>query len=270
MVFYKYSGSGNDFLITHAFKEQDFSLLAKQICHRHEGFGTDGLVVLLPHAHYPYTWDFYNSDGSRANMCGNASRCVGLHAYKHQLAPKNHTFLAGKREISISIEEPNIVESNLGHFQILENISQLQIAKQATLKSFLKEIATWHLIDTGVPHLVGFVKEKTHLDSLDLNDLKALRHLFNANVNIAYIKDEKTIFLHTYERGVENITLACGTGMGAVFVIAHLNYHLNSSATLIPTSQDRLNLSLKDKQIFYKGIVRYIGMSVTEPNLLLP
>ncbi|AFI05318.1 diaminopimelate epimerase [Helicobacter cetorum] len=266
MVFYKYSGSGNDFLITQSLKKQDFSHLAKLVCHRHEGFGADGLVVILPHNHYEYAWDFYNSDGSKALMCGNASRCVGLHAYKHKIAPKHHTFLANKREISIHIEEPNIVESNLGNYQILEKISALKCEKSFSNSAILEDILTFYLIDTGVPHLVGFVKSKQLLSSLNPLELRALRFKFNANVNIAYIQDEKNIFLQTYERGVEDFTLACGTGMAATFIAAHTFYNTLTKATLIPKSNEYLELSLKNNEIFYKGGVHYIGMGIFEPN----
>ncbi|MFP6123747.1 diaminopimelate epimerase [Helicobacter pylori] len=262
MVFYKYSGSGNDFLIVQSFKKKDFSNLAKQVCHRHEGFGADGLVVVLPSKDYDYEWDFYNSDGSKAGMCGNASRCVGLFAYQHAIASKNHVFLAGKREISIRIEEPNIIESNLGNYKILDTIPALKCKKFFTNNSVLENIPTFYLIDTGVPHLVGFVENKEWLNSLNTLELRALRHEFNANINIAFIENEETIFLQTYERGVEDFTLACGTGMAAVFIVARIFYNTPKKATLIPKSNESLELSLKNDEIFYKGIVRYIGMSI--------
>ncbi|GAA7601868.1 diaminopimelate epimerase [Helicobacter pylori] len=262
MVFYKYSGSGNDFLIVQSFKKKDFSNLAKQVCHRHEGFGADGLVVVLPSKDYDYEWDFYNSDGSKAGMCGNASRCVGLFAYQHAIASKNHVFLAGKREISICIEEPNIIESNLGNYKILDVIPALRCEKFFTNDSVLENIPTFYLIDTGVPHLVGFVKNKGLLNSLNMLELRALRHAFNANINIAFIENKETIFLQTYERGVEDFTLACGTGMAAVFIAARIFYNTPEKAALIPKSNESLELSLKNDEIFYKGVVRYIGMSV--------
>ncbi|MGL2885635.1 diaminopimelate epimerase [Helicobacter pylori] len=262
MVFYKYSGSGNDFLIAQSFKKKDFSNLAKQVCHRHEGFGADGLVVVLPSKDYDYEWDFYNSDGSKAGMCGNASRCVGLFAYQHNIAPKEHVFLAGKREISIRIEEPNIIESNLGNYKILDTIPALRCKNFFSSDSVLEHISTFYLIDTGVPHLVGFVKNKGLLNSLNTLELRALRHEFNANINIAFIKNKETIFLQTYERGVEDFTLACGTGMAAVFIAAYLFHNTPKKATLIPKSNEFLELSLKNDEIFYKGVARYIGMSV--------
>ncbi|WP_104744198.1 diaminopimelate epimerase [Helicobacter acinonychis] len=262
MVFYKYSGSGNDFLITQSFKKRDFSNLARQVCHRHEGFGADGLVVVLPSKDYDYEWDFYNSDGSQAGMCGNASRCVGLFAYQHHIAPKNHVFLAGQRKISICIEEPNIIESNLGSGDILEIISTSGGKKSFSNDSVLASIPTFYLIDTGVPHLVGFVKKKELLNSLNILELRALRHASDANVNIAFIENKKTIFLQTYERGVEDFTLACGTGMAATFFAANAFYNTPRNATLIPKSNEHLELSLRDNEIFYKGAVRYIGMSV--------
>lgn len=72
----KYNASGNDFVIFHTFKEQDFSGLAMKLCHRQSGIGADGLIVLLPHDTYDFKWKFYNSDGSDAAMCGMAQELV--------------------------------------------------------------------------------------------------------------------------------------------------------------------------------------------------
>ncbi|HFU75246.1 MAG TPA: diaminopimelate epimerase, partial [Arcobacter sp.] len=73
MTVTKYSASGNDFIIIIRKKKKDRSKLAKRLCHRQNGVGADGLVVVMPHAEHDFEWDFYNADGSRATMCGNAS-----------------------------------------------------------------------------------------------------------------------------------------------------------------------------------------------------
>ncbi len=109
---------------------------------------------------------------------------------------------------------------------------------------------------------MGFVENKEWLNSLNTLELRALRHEFNANINIAFIENKETIFLQTYERGVEDFTLACGTGMAAVFIASCIFYNTPKKAALIPKSNESLELSLKNDEIFYKGAVRYIGMSV--------
>ncbi|WP_163498761.1 diaminopimelate epimerase [Helicobacter suis] len=250
MHLYKYCASGNDFLITSQFKSGGYSALAKQVCHRHYGFGADGLVVLLPHSELAYTWEFYNADGSEASMCGNASRCAGFYAYKQGLAPCQHAFLSKAGIIQVEVQSLSqtlaIVESNLGIPKWLQTLNL--------------EGKTWYLLDTGVPHLVHFVPSLKQIPSTKIALMQTLRERFNANVNIACIIDDHTIYLATYERGVEDITLACGTGMAAVFMAAYQEYHLMPQATLIPPSQEKLSLCLKDNEVYFKGRVEYVGM----------
>ncbi|PAF51646.1 diaminopimelate epimerase [Helicobacter sp. 13S00477-4] len=255
MVLHKYSGSGNDFLISHSFKKDSRSELAKKLCDRHSGFGADGFVVLLPHTKYAYEWEFYNSDGSGANMCGNASRCAAHYAYSQGLAPAKHTFLTQAGEVKVSVMG-EVVLSDIGTYQII---------KKMNLKE--KEYGgDWYLIDTGVPHLVHFVDNAEKIPKNKTHFLKEMRLHYNANVNIAYIQDKENIFLSTYERGVEGITLACGTGMAAVFVIGNLYYNINPKATLIPLSQDKLTLSFEGKNILYEGRVQRIGICIPFQN----
>ncbi|WP_104749292.1 diaminopimelate epimerase [Helicobacter cynogastricus] len=255
MLLHKYCASGNDFLITHQFTPQDRSALAKEVCDRHYGFGADGLVVLLPHSEHAYTWEFYNADGSCASMCGNASRCVGLYAYHQGLASLKHTFLSGAGVISLEVLSLNpqggIVQSNLG---VPKRLESLQLEGQ-----------TWHLLDTGVPHLVHFVDHPNKIPTHKTPQMQALRTRFNANVNIACITDSHTIRLATYERGVEDITLACGTGMAAVFVAARKEHHLTPQATLIPPSGEALNWYLKGHEVCFKGQVHFIGFILEKP-----
>ncbi|GMB91785.1 diaminopimelate epimerase [Helicobacter ailurogastricus] len=252
MHLYKYCASGNDFLITHHFKPSNRQTLAKELCNRHFGFGADGLVVLLPHDQHAYTWEFYNADGSLADMCGNASRCVGLYAYEQTLAPKKHSFLSGAGVISVEVLEVTqsggVVQSNLGAPKWLDT---LDIQGQE-----------WALIDTGVPHLVHFVASLEDIPKAKTPTMQALRQQFNANVNVAYIKDPQTIHLATYERGVEDITLACGTGMAAVFV-AGLKRGVEAKARCIPPSKEVLTLGLEKDEVLFSGAVKKVGRCLT-------
>ncbi|WP_120944585.1 diaminopimelate epimerase [Helicobacter labacensis] len=249
MHLYKYCASGNDFLITHQFSPKDRHALAKQVCKRHYGFGADGLVVLLPHAKYAYTWEFYNADGSCAAMCGNASRCVALYAYQQGLAPRKHAFLSTAGVIHVEVLEcegnRGVVQSNLGNPKRLESLEL--------------EGQVWDFIDTGVPHLVHFVDHPSQIPTHKTPQMQDLRARFDANVNIAHIQDPHTIKLATYERGVEEITLACGTGMAAVFVCAHYRHHTPPQASLIPPSGETLNLRLEKDGVYFKGEVLRVG-----------
>ncbi len=257
MVVYKYCANGNDFLIFHSFVKKNRATLAKRICNRFSGIGADGLVVLLPHSKYAYEWEFYNSDGSIAEMCGNASRCAGHYAYSLGLAKKTHSFLSRAREIKVSVNK-SVVASNLGRYKDIKKLENLENIKGLDIES------SWYYINTGVPHLVCFVKQKSDLPTHKTKLMESLRKRFNANVNFAYMIDSTALQVCTYERGVEDITLACGTGMAACFVVGHLFCNLQKQVKAIPPSLQPLNLWLEDKEIYLKGAVSKVGICTIE------
>lgn len=236
----KYSASGNDFLIFHTFIEKDRSSLAVKICDRYNGIGADGLIVLLPYEKLDFKWQFYNSDGSIAAMCGNGSRAAAHYAYSYGLADKNLKFLTGAGVIKAYVKD-NIVKTQLSD----------PFIKEKEIKEFNKN---WWLIDTGVPHLVAFSDE---IKNFNLDEAKKLRNIYNANVNLAKVKDGK-IYIRTYERGVENETMACGTGMAAAFYRAYLENLVLDEAKVYPKSKEELILSIKDKKLYLKGEVKKI------------
>lgn len=242
MFFSKYSASGNDFIITHLFKHNviPYSKLAQKICNRHEGIGADGLIVLKPHDSYDYEWEFYNQDGSVASMCGNGSRAAGAYAVNMNLADRNHRFLSGAGVINIRVDN-NMVESELGIANIID-------------KNILEANSSWWLIDTGVPHLVTFGDDIFELDSSVMSEL---RHKYNANVNVAKIEC-KYISIRTFERGVEGETLACGTGMAAMFYRLLLEGCAMNMQAFKPASKELVYLREDNKSLFLKGEVRKV------------
>ncbi len=316
MFLTKYSANGNDFLITTAFKGANRANLAQKLCNRHNGIGADGLVVLLPHNRFAYKWEFYNADGSKANMCGNASRCVAHYAHHNKIAPKNHSFLSGAGEIKVRVAG-NEVEVNLGKVRILreniienimgfkdsakkQNVNSSIVSEKSGLRSheqgnktnglLTKRVASlpdlspqdefalnFTLLDSGVPHLVAFVPSAILADFMPTKDsprdsqtdlqkrsqnlaqnlafLKNLREKYNANVNLATIHSKDEISLLTYERGVENITLACGTGMCAIYYLAKTQNLIYDKAMLIPPSGDKIALRLENDEVCFKGKV---------------
>ncbi len=112
---------------------------------------------------------------------------------------------------------------------------------------------SWWLIDTGVPHLVHFTQ---NIEKFDIEEARELRHKYNANVNIAFIDADKNIKVRTYERGVEDETLACGTGMAACFYRAYSEEKIPNSIEVYPKSGDTLYLGMNDKTITFKGVVK--------------
>ena len=238
MTYTKYSASGNDFVIFHTFIKKDYASLAIELCNRTEGIGADGLIVLVPHDDYDFEWLFYNSDGSDAAMCGNGTRACAHYAFVNNLAPASMQFLTEAGAIK-SIVENNIVETQLTQPNVLK-------------ETFEQDGFSWWLVDTGVPHLVSIVDD---LDVYDKELCRKMRVEYNANVNFAKIIDGK-IFVRTYERGVEDETLACGTGMAACFLRANNLDLVPSQTTVYPKSNEELTLTRQGDTLFFKGAVK--------------
>ena len=235
----KYSANGNDFVIFHTFLKEDRSDLAKELCHRQDGVGADGLIILLPHSEYDFEWQFYNADGSEAEMCGNGSRAAAHYAYTNGLAPAKMRFLTLAGEIKAEVDG-DMVLSELTPPKILA-------------KDVQHDGKIWWKIDTGVPHMVTFVDD---IENFDIESARELRHKENANVNIAKVLEDGNMRVRTYERGVENETLACGTGMAACFYRALQEGLIKDDIEVYPTSGETLYLGMNEKTITFKGRVR--------------
>ena len=236
MTVTKYSANGNDFVMFIAQEKADRSALAKKLCHRQNGVGADGLVVLLPHNDYDFEWEFYNSDGSQADMCGNASRAVAHYAHEKGISKDNKSeFLTGAGVIRAAIN---------GLYVVSDMVEPNIIAKDIEAYG-----ENWWLIDSGVPHLVAV---RDDIETFDLEQAKALRQKYNANVNICKVEND-TMYVRTYERGVEDETLACGTGMVACFIRNHKEGKIPDQVKVHPKSEDELYVSYED------GIYRFGG-----------
>jgi diaminopimelate epimerase len=247
MIVSKYSASGNDFVIFHTFLKKDRTKLAKELCDRQNGVGADGLIVILPHEKYDFEWQFYNADGSIAEMCGNGSRAAAHYAYVNGLAPKKMKFLSLAGVIEAEVDG-DIVESQL------------------TVHKIIKELGEWKLFDTGVPHLVKI----DNIENFDVNECRQLRYEHNANVNVAEVKNG-SLYVRTYERGVEDETLACGTGMCASFLYAREKGLVGNEVTVYPKSGEKLHIKLKNGRLYFKGKVKntFIAkINVTNSNIL--
>jgi diaminopimelate epimerase len=243
----KYSASGNDFVIYHSFKKIDRSNIAKKLCDRFNGIGADGLIVLLPHSKYDFEWQFYNADGSEAEMCGNGSRAAAHYAYINNLADKKMKFLTLAGVIEAEVDG-DIVTSQLTPYELVKD-------------TFYEEGYEWKIYNTGVPHLVAV----TDINNFDKKLAKKMREKYNANVNFAQLKDD-TVYVRTYERGVEDETLACGTGMCASFLVLRDLGLVKNHAKLKPKSNEDLEVMLKNETLYFKGRVKNTFNAVLKEN----
>ncbi len=242
MILEKYNASGNDFIITHKFKRDDYSNFAREVCNRQTGIGADGLIILIPHQdpNLDFEWLFYNSDGSMAEMCGNGSRATAHYAFSNNLAHSELKFLSGAGVIGCKVEG-NIVSTDLTPPKILQqNIDEVG--------------HNWWLINTGVPHLVSL---RDDISNFDIEEARKLRWKYNANINIAKINNG-SLYVRTFERGVENETLACGTGMAACFYRASQEGFFKLDADIYPKSGEKLYLAIKEDKLLFKGAVSRI------------
>ena len=236
MTITKYSANGNDFIIFIAQEKADRSQLAAQLCHRQNGIGADGMVVVLPHQSYDFEWEFYNADGSLADMCGNASRAVAHFAHEKGIST------GGKAEF---LTGAGVIRATINGLYVISDMPPPRIIE----RHIEEEGEVWWLLNTGVPHLVAI---RESVEDFDIDQMRRLRHKYNANVNICTPKQEE-LFVRTYERGVEDETLACGTGMVASFVRSHQEGLLNDNVKTTPRSGDELYISLEN------GVYRFGG-----------
>lgn len=236
MTITKYSGNGNDFVMFIAQEKEDRSELAKKLCHRQNGIGADGMVVVLPHAKFDFEWEFYNSDGSKAAMCGNASRCVAHFAHEKGISKDNTAeFLTGA----------GVIRATINGLYVVSDMVEPQILRDDIVEGDER----WWLIDSGVPHLVAI---RDNIDEFDIEQARVLRHKYNCNVNICKLEDD-TMYVRTYERGVEDETLACGTGMVACFIRHHKEEIVEGQIKVHPKSSDELYVGHDE------GIYRFGG-----------
>ncbi len=220
--FTKMHGTGNDFIIIDNMKmhiptDQKGSEIAKTLCIRKFGIGADGLIFIEPSNKTTchFKWRFFNADGSEAQMCGNGGRCAARFAFINKIAPKDMKFETIAGEIDASVKD-RIVKLKLPNPKDL----RLDIKITDNEKEFLL-----HFINTGVPHTIMFVDDLEKINVVSLGKKIRFHEEFSpegTNVNFVKVIDKKNICVRTYERGVEDETMACGTGSVASSIISAL------------------------------------------------
>jgi diaminopimelate epimerase len=241
--FTKMNGAGNDFVLIDN-RERKIKLTRDQIvrlCHRQRGIGADGLFLLVPSTgKADWAWEFYNSDGSTAEMCGNGARCFARFVQKHVPQVQDQTSFETGAGVIQAFFNGERVTVNLTSPKDLQ-LTQKVITKEGPL--------TVHSVNTGVPHAIVFVADadKAMVQQLG-NEIRFHPHFApkGTNVNFVQVRGKNAIRVRTYERGVEGETLACGTGVTASALIAARVHGFSSPISVQVQGGDLLEVSFKD------------------------
>ncbi len=253
--FVKMSGTGNDFIIIDHRKpliaQEAMAEFVALVCRRKFSAGADGLILIEDSEQADFKWLFFNADGSVAEMCGNGARCAARFAYLRGIAPARMRFetLAGIIEASVSDINVSVK---------MTDPVDLKMHREVMVDD---EPVTLHSVDTGVPHAVIFVDDIMQLDVCDWGSRIRHHELFMpAGTNVNFVQEQDGAFkVRTYERGVEDETLACGTGAAASALIACLLDQVASPVEIITSGGDRLTIlfDVKDggtaDNVFLKG-----------------
>jgi diaminopimelate epimerase len=241
LTFYKMSGSGNDFILvdnrTNIIKPETAPELARSLCRRKVSVGADGLILIENDQEVDFSWRFFNADGSRAEMCGNGGRCVARLANMLDICGTSLSFRTAAGIIRAEL---------LGSRVKLQMTTPFDLRLDQELEVNGQRVVT-HFVNTGVPHTVFILDTTDELEEQDVvgqgRNVRYHSHYAPAgtNVNFFTMLGPRTIALRTYERGVEDETLACGTGATAVALIGvakglvepPVEVHTRSGETLI-------------------------------------
>ena len=248
MEFTKMQGAGNDFIILNNMENQipesSLPLLAKHLCTRKMSIGADGFMVLVPSDKgADFKMLFYNSDGSLGEMCGNGARCICRYAYENGLSSEKQSVetTAGivygeritNREYRIRLNDPTLVETN----------------KEITIEGRSYTVDYIELGDPSIPHCIVTMNDPSELDYPALVDLGSKIRYYEgfpkgANVSFTAVDSRKHVIAATFERGVEDFTLACGTGCGSIVTAHALNGRTDSDDVTVSMPGGDLRVSV--------------------------
>jgi diaminopimelate epimerase len=210
--FFKYHGTGNDFIIFDNRKNEIPAMTTEQVsflCHRRFGIGADGVIMLNAHTQYHFEMKYYNSDGNEGSMCGNGGRCLVKFAYDSGIVKTTYKFIAFDGEHEAYVTEKGMIALKMNDVNTI------------------KKIGSDYALNTGSPHYIHFensVKEMNVIKKGREIRYKPEYEKEGINVNfVELIQDSHKIKVRTYERGVEDETYSCGTGVTAAAIVCYHN-----------------------------------------------
>ncbi len=253
----KYQGTGNDFILLDN-RENKYNVLTekniKKLCDRHFGIGADGLMLLNEKEDYDFEMIYYNSNGKVGSMCGNGARCITRFAYDCGIKKPSYKFLAydGAHESTIDLEKNVSLK--------MSDVDEVSFSSNR------------YLLNTGSPHYIKFVSDIKTVDVV--KEGRAIRYNKEfsekgVNVNFVQVLSEDEIYVSTYERGVEDETLSCGTGVTAcALVAAHNDNGFNT--VKVKTKGGKLRVEFEKtsdnifKNIWLSGAAEFVFQATVE------
>jgi diaminopimelate epimerase len=236
MEFYKYQGTGNDFVMidnrSGGFPKENVKLIA-HLCNRRFGIGGDGLILLENDSETDFKMVYYNSDGNQSSMCGNGGRCLVAFAKKLEVIVNSCTFVA-----TDGLHHATITENGLVSLQMID-VSRVKIT------------ADYVFLNTGSPHHVQLVEDLENYNVKENGTAIRYSELYSkAGSNVNFVKqiNSNTFSLRTYERGVEDETLSCGTGATAVAIAMNASGKTNSTSIYLNVEGGKLEVSFDKKK----------------------
>ncbi len=242
ITFDKYEGTGNDFVMidnrNDFFPKNDIKLIA-QLCDRRFGIGADGLILLENDSNSEFKMVYYNSDGNQSTMCGNGGRCIVAYAKKLNIIKSSATFMAID-----GIHHATVSEEN-------------SVSLQMKDVNFVKLEPNYSFLDTGSPHHIEMVSEISTIDVKSKGAAIRYSAIYDpagTNVNFVEQINEDIFSIRTYERGVEDETLSCGTGATAVAIAMNFSGKTNSNNITINVQGGKLEVSFDKNDSHYSNV----------------
>lgn len=252
--FSKYQGTGNDFILIDnrdkSFSSEDIILIEK-LCDRRFGIGCDGLMLLENEEGFDFKMRYFNSDGKEGSMCGNGGRCIVAFAYHLKIIKDKTHFIAVDGE----------------HYaNISSQVDQLIVSLQMQNVSEIEDGENFYYLNTGSPHYTQFIENHENFDTFSKG--KAIRYndrFKEVGTNVNFISgDNNQIQVSTYERGVEDETYSCGTGVVASCISAKKQFNTESNHFYVKTLGGNLEVYFdykgenKFENIWLKGPATFV------------
>lgn len=229
MKFYKYHGTGNDFIMIDGRNNIQLSTeKIQQLCNRNFGIGSDGILIIRNNSQVDFTMEFYNPDGSLATFCGNGARCIVKFAQELQIIDNNCTF-----EAKDGLHKAKIINQKV-------DLQMIDVEKH----EFIEEMI---YLNTGTQHLVKFAN---NIDAIQIMTeapvLRYNKHFEPSGTNVNFVEEtENNIKIRTYEKGVEAETLSCGTGVTASAIAYAIKNNITKSTINVQTKGGNLQVSFE-------------------------
>ena len=244
--FYKMSGSGNDFILVDnregIVDEKDLSRWVSRVCRRRQSVGADGLILIEPSLEADFKWRFFNSDGGQVEMCGNGGRCVARLAHFLGIAGPDLSFETVAGLIQAEVKGKRVKLEMPRPSGVMTDYMIDVDGKQVSVNSIV----------VGVPHVVIRVADIEQAPVLPMGREIRYHQRYapaGTNVNFVQIGDDGSLLIRTYERGVEDETLACGTGSVASALLASIKDETGSPATVLTRGGEVLNIHFQRREV---------------------